>query len=627
MLLLAIAFIAVGCFFGFELFSALTIRHIDVVTRAGVGSLFGIIISAWGMFISNLWIKLDIIHGCYHSLILLILALVVQWLRKKEASPKPLNWVSLVFSVVIPFTLLVYMFQTGLLDKENITKGACYGDLPFHLNIISSFAWGCNSERKHLFDVVSPFYAHEKLAYPFIPNFYSAVLLSCFDLTYHQCVLLPSLVAAFALLAVLSRIVKKFTDSDFACGVAPWLFLLSGGLGFTRWFDPEIRKEYYVDYVHGWGKNRNEYWFQTVIHILMPQRASLFSMPFAYAIIFMLMTVGSIPALDIHAYTAIGLLVAVLPQVQPHSIIATAQWGIVNFLICFPWKNIRKSLPVITNYFVLAGVAVVVGVPQILPFMNRLHGSFIQMKWIWYGESDRNFFTLWGYGLGVFFVLSMSVCFFLMSKAQFKWYIPSLVVFFIANYVWYQPWHLDNTKVFNAAWIPLAVACVSHVLVKIWKSVRFLGPALALALFAGCVASGSLAVWGAATHKYPVWGARDMPFEIAEFVKKATPPKSVWITDSWHGHPIITLAGRQTLAGYGGWLASHGLSEYNRKRAMDKLNRNPEDTSAIDKFGVDYACVRLARHGVDFRFDPGANSKSWRMIYESRSYRIYQRVK
>lgn len=625
MLLAAVAFTFSGCFCGFEFFSFLTKSQLDIFVRIAIGSVFGIIASAWIGFIANLWLPLSCLHGMIHGLSLLLIGIVLHLCTRRGTVALKLRPSTMIGAVAFPLVFLSLLFHFGFLYHGRITRGACYGDLPFHLNLISSFAFGCNSQRTSMFDVISPFFAGEKLAYPFIPNFYSAMLLSFFDVDYHDSITIPSYVAAFSILALLCSIVKHFTQSEMACVIAPWLFLLSGGFGFLRWFDPKIRNEFYVDYVHNWGGGRHEYWFQVVIHILMPQRASLFSLPFAYAIILLLMQFGAQNEFHGRLFFGIGLLVASLGQVQPHSIMATAQWGVVHLLLRFPWRNIGKSLPIIKNYLILGITAIVLGVPQLFPFMNRLQAeSFIKIAPLWTGMTDlsRNFFTMWFYGLGLFFILSMCVGWFFMSRSRILLYLPSVAVFFIANFVWYQPWHMDNTKVFNAGWMPLASAVASLSLLRIGKSVRILGPLVAIALFIGSIASGCLAVYGAALNGYPLWPIRDYPYEFAKFIRMHTEPKSVWITDSWHAHPVTNLAGRQTLAGYGGWLVSHGLSDSERKYAMRRLTANPEDVTWSDRYDVGYVCVRP---DSDFSFKPAEDSKSWTKIYGSVSYTVFKR--
>jgi hypothetical protein len=454
-----------------------------------------------------------------------------------------------------------------------------------------------------------------------IPNFYSAVLLRCFSTSYQTCLVLPSIVAAFSLIVVLARLVHEFcADPDAVC-LAPALFLLSGGLGFTRFFDPAVRNEHHVDYVHHWGFQRFEYWFQSVIHILLPQRASLFSLPLAWSIL--LMIVAAPRSLDLRWFTAIGAIVALLPQVQPHSIVATAQYGLVFALLTFPWSG--RWAPALANYAVLAAVALVAGGWQMAPFLHRMR-SFVRLRLLWREETvkPRNFFTLWWYGLGLFFVIAVFVGPFTLNGHQRVMYAPALVVFAVANFVLYQPWHLDNTKVFNAAWLPLAVAVVAQAVARLRRIARWaIVPTVAIVVV--LVASGTLAVGGVIAHAYPIWGYPRLAWDLGDFVKAVSAPKSVWITDSDHTHPVVTLGGRQVLAGYPGWLVSHGLSDTERTSAMRELAKNPEDVRWADMWGTEFVCVNEEKYS-EFPFRPTASSRNWKLLWDTRPYRIWKRV-
>lgn len=627
MILAATYLVASGSFFGYEFVAFLVSKHFDIITLTGIGSLVGILISAWLFFITSLWIPLSFEHAIFHALLLNGISFLVGYKRPKRSKKLYMPILHYLIAVFVPFILLSILFQYSFLYKGVYTRGACYGDLPFHLNIISSFAWGCNSQRKFLFDVVSPFYANEPLAYPFIPNFYSAVLVKCFGASYHTAVLLPSIVAAYALFAVLSCLVYQFSRSKAACCVAPWLFLLTGGLGFTRWFNPKFRNEFNIDYVHNWGGDRYEGWFQTVNHILLPQRASLFSLPIAHAIILCLMTFGSSTIYETFGFSCIGILVAILPQVQPHSIVATAQWGFVYALIHFPWFNLKISVPFISNYLVLAGFAVAVGFPQIIPFVNRAQ-NFIKFAPIWTGDAvKKNGLQYWINALGSFFVLSIIIVpfhLYMTSKSQFKVYFPSLVVFALANFIWYQPWHLDNTKVFNAAWIPLAVAGLANFLVYLWKKLKYIGLVMSIVLFSVTIASGALAIHQVLEYAFPIWSENDAAYQVGHFVIHNTDPRSIFITDTWHCHPVVTVGGRQTLLGYRGWVSSHGLPESDRMRVMTNLRNSPENTRDLDNYHVDYICTRK-RDKTELVFNPPPNSKKWKLIYNQFGYEIYKR--
>lgn len=619
-------FFAIFCasYFGFELMSLLLQKQFDVLMRMAIGATFGIHLSTWIFFISSLKIPLSMVHGLVHNVILLNISalLTVFRMKRKIISPKPLKILTYALGTIIPSLVVTYLLWFGLLHNGNETMGAAYGDFPFHMNLITSFVHGCNKYRKSLFDILSPFYAHEKLAYPFIPNYYAAVLISCFNSSIHDSAVYPSIVYVFSLFVILTNITYRISKSELACCIAPYLFLFTGGLGFTNYLDPTIRGEWNIDFVHYWGKDQEEFWFQTVVHILLPQRASLFSIPLAWGSIAILMS--TMDSMDISPYIAVAFIVGILPQVHPHSIIALMEWGSCFGLIQLSRVKKRNILKLIRNYFVLGVIAIAVGVPQFMPYFERSSSQgFFTFAPIYKEIQKSGFIRLWWYALGAFFVLSMVHVPIILKGNELCFYIPSIFVFWISNVIWYQPWSLDNTKVFNAAYIPLACAGISLYLVSLMRFKHF-GYVVAAVTFIFCIASGFISVCICFQNVYDLWPRRGEEYEIANFVIKQTPHDSVWITDSDHRNPIVCLAGRQVLLGYRGWLASHNLPEARRMRIIQDLGRNPENTDEIDRYNVSYVAIRKGFDEVVFK--PDSNSRKWKQIRYSRTIIIYQRT-
>ncbi|EAY08542.1 hypothetical protein TVAG_487690 [Trichomonas vaginalis G3] len=502
--------------------------------------------------------------------------------------------------------------------------GAAYGDFPFHMNLITSFVYGCNKHRKNLLDILSPFYAHENLAYPFIPNFYSAVLISCYDATIHDSAAIPSIIYIFSIFIILSNITFRLSKSEAACCVAPYLFIFTGGLGFTQYFYREIRKEWNIDFVHYWGKGREEFWFQTIVHILLPQRASLFSIPLAWGAISILMS--TLNNQNYSQFIAVALIVGILPQVHPHSIIALMEWGSCFGLIQLIRVKKSKVCKLVGCYFVLGIIAISVGVPQFLPYFKRVESNnFMKLMPIGQEIGQASQLKLWWYALGAFFVLSVVHVPISLDSEKLSYYIPSLFVFLLSNYLVYQPWALDNTKVFNAAYIPLACAGIAYYMVSLFRYKNF-GKIISIVLFIFCIASGLISVILCFQYSHKLWPGRGLEeYTVARFIIKNTPYDSIWISDSDHRNPVVCLAGRQVFLGYRGWLASHNLPDQERMAIISHLERNPENTYAIDRLNVSYVIVRKEFDEVTFK--PQPNSAKWKQIYKTAYTTIYQRTK
>lgn len=612
------------CFLGFEIMAFLLGHVLDISTIIAIGSTFGIILCSWISYLSNLYIQFSFTFGFLQTICYFSLAYIIHLFRRKRKFKMMLLLPFWFGSVLIPSLFLFWFFYYGLLYNERFTRGASFGDLPFHLNLISSFAVGCNSHRKSVFDLVSPFFAKEKLAYPFMSNYFSAILRGCFHTSFHTALVLPSTIFGFAIFAVLSRIVLIFSHNYVACIFAPWLFLFIGGLGFIQFIIyPGLRNRFYTDFVHLWGNQEGSY-FQTLVHVLLPQRASLHSLPIAYSILLLLMIGYKFKKIDVKLYTAIGFLIASLPQIQPHSIIAVAEYGVTFFILHFFPFSFRKCKVMIINYFILAFFAIVFGLPQCLPFLDRTTShNFMRIRPIWKEDKTHHFFGMWYRSLGTLFAMSVFHAPSIMNMRQLKMYLPAFAVFALSNYIWYQPWHLDNTKVFNASWIPLVLAGVSNYLSRLFRLGKF-GKVLCILLLITSCFSGFLGVRMAYNEQYAEWNDNSH-LAVASFIINNTDPKAIFITDSWHANPVTTIAGRQTVSGYAGWLVSHGLKSSSRDFMIRNICISPDQTDEVDQFGVDYICAK-AKSLNPIVFHPRESPK-WKRIYNMGEYQIFKRMR
>jgi hypothetical protein len=279
----------------------------------------------------------------------------------------------------------------------------------------------------------------------------------------------------------------------------------------------------------------------------------------------------------------------------------------------------------VLHYFVLGIPALVLAVPQLVPFVGRVSKEkFVTFVPIW-ADDHLNFFTLWWPGLGVFWAMSLFHCFTVMSYTQIKLYIPSLFVFTVSNFIHYQPWNLDNTKVFYNGWVPLAVAAVANFLAVLVGGKNAIAALNVVTQTSSCGASSAIGLWKAMVVVAGVWDDPD-PYAIATWAIEHSEPKSVWVTDSHHNHPIPTLAGRQILFGYRGWLPSHHLDEGSRVQAVEELQANSDSTDLIDQFGVDFICFcRYYPRELPFRFGPTA--KKWKLEHHTPLWEVWRRLK
>ena len=221
---------------------------------------------------------------------------------------------------------------------------------------------------------------------------------------------------------------------------------------------------------------------------------------------------------------------------------------------------------------------------------------------------------------GCFGVIALANGVVILSLRQFKIYFPSLFVFYLSNVIVYQPWNLDNTKVFYAAFIPLALPVVSNFFVYIYNHFRKKSLIVLIPLFLGTTFSGLLAVRMCLVESYNVWPDFKKDMEFANWIKKNTPYNATFVTDTWHGNPVSTLAGRQLLYGYLGWISSHGIDYTARYNALSKYKSNKNNVKLLDNFDVTYYVETPKEKPIT------PYEEHWKQIYKFENYKVYKRI-
>ncbi|HKG21685.1 MAG TPA: hypothetical protein VKC34_07280, partial [Blastocatellia bacterium] len=128
------------------------------------------------------------------------------------------------FAVVV----LYMVFDRAMFEREGgIFTGVAnnYGDLPFHLSVITRFVYG------HNFPPEAPMYAGARFTYPFVPDFITAMLMLA-GASLEQAIFIQSLIVGMALVGLLHNWGLALTRDRIAALITPILVLLGGGLGW-----------------------------------------------------------------------------------------------------------------------------------------------------------------------------------------------------------------------------------------------------------------------------------------------------------------------------------------------------------------------------------------------------------
>ncbi len=495
--------------------------------------------------------------------------------------------------------------STGLLNN--------FGDLPFHLSVITSFAFGNN------FPPEDPTYAGVRFTYPFLSDFVSAVFVKC-GADLRQSMFIENLILALSFIGLVHRWALVMLRDRLAAVITPLLVLLNGGMGWVLLFEKAGQNEgglygalldlppsFTVIPETTWR------WGNAISALLVPQRGFLMGLPLA-TIAFTQWwlateksrppenvkktragakqkTVSPEPAntrfpLNTRRMMAAGVAAGLLPLVHAHSFVVVMAMAGCLALLFIRWRE----------WFAFFAVASVIAIPQLLWSILSSAvdaSSFFAWEMGWdHGKDNPIWFWFKNTGLFIpliFAAVLMKVDGYLVGKRLLLFYLPFTLCFIIPNFVKMAPWIWDNIKVLYYWWLASA-PLVALLLARLWRQ----GPIrriIALVLFVCVTLAGALDVAGITLRsiKYQVFDASGVRF--AELVKEQTAPRAMVIHAPVHNTPVF-LTGRRSLMGYPGHIWTHGLEFVQREGEIKRIYLGAPDADQLLKnYNVEYAVI------------------------------------
>lgn len=537
--------------------------------------------------------------------------------------------------ILCTFFLGITVFS-AMLAGGRYSKGAAYSDLPFHLNLISSFAYGPNYVRKGFYEFDSPFYHGEKLAYPLMPDFLSAALITTGDASMQQSLFIPSALMMFSVIMSFFSISKYFLNDSWLACICILSFMVTGGLSFLNFFDPttvwmrDDDSSNFFDFVHHWPNKFDAYWFQTLMHLLIPQRSSLFGVPLCYWTIFLLF--NGVRKEEFKYFSIAAILTGFTPQIQAHAYMAMAQWCIAYCLVTFPYTDRKKWLKFFLYWLYFGVVANIMAFPQLPPYFRRMRNNrrvFLTFTHVWrvVFPGFWGFIKTWWVSLGTFGFSALIGGWATVKADQISMYIPGLVVFFISNFVQYQEWTHDNIKVFYDGWIPVAVPFAVQYMFSFYYRYKNgekpkLNYFLFLSQFLMSIIAGSICI-------FMYLGSPSEIFEVEQerfgyWIAENTSPDSYFLGDESTEQPECSLGGRPVVMGYPGWIESHGLDFYGRNSFKSHLFGSGGRVESFLKENITHI-YRGDRNKFDFDIWK-EHERNWEIIYENVNITVFKIV-
>ncbi|MEK6336238.1 MAG: hypothetical protein AABM67_15025 [Acidobacteriota bacterium] len=535
----------------------------------------------------------------------------------------------LFYSGVIVSSWLI--FSRAMLEKpEGIFTGVLnnFGDLPFHLSVITRFAFGEN------FPPEDPTFAGVRFTYPFITDFISAMFVRA-GASLRDSMFIENWILGIALIGVIHRFGQRLLRNRTAAILTPLLVVLNGGFGWAMIFTDvaqgergvfqvlaHLKHSYTIlpDGAAGWR------WGNAVTSLLVTQRGFLLGIPLAVIVFTQWWTaspndaegksekvkgkqeeprnkkepriVEPARADSLFSFSfyllrssrrmlAAGVVAGLLPLIHAHSFIAVMLVG-----TCLALINLRRW----RMWLVFLVTATLIALPQML---WSTHGSAVNMRafiaWQFGWDSGtENFFWFWLKNTGLFIPLLIAALLwrrenYLVSRRLLFFYLPFTLCFIIPNLVKLAPWVWDNVKILFYWWIASA-PLVALLLARLWEG-SIGSRVLAATFFVILTLAGGLDVFALVTRQGE-YGEFDRDgVNFAEMIKQRTPPRATILHAPVHNTPVF-LTGRRSLMGYPGHIWTHGLDYGPRERDIKQIYAGEPDAAyLLEKYGVDYVVV------------------------------------
>jgi hypothetical protein len=204
-----------------------------------------------------------------------------------RAITRPNRWHFIYFLFYAAVAIGIWLiFQRALLEQaEGMYTGVLnnYGDLPFHISVITRFAYGQN------FPPEDPTFAGVRFTYPFITDFISAMFVRA-GASLRNAMFIENYIIAIALVGVVHRFGQRLVGNRIAAIITPLLILLNGGFGWAMlWNDVQkieggvfqVLRRLHHSYTILPEIEKAWRWGNSITSLLVTQRGFLLGIPLA----------------------------------------------------------------------------------------------------------------------------------------------------------------------------------------------------------------------------------------------------------------------------------------------------------------------------------------------------------
>lgn len=543
------------------------------------------------------------------------------------------EYAGLVLVLLAFAPVFLELFPTRMLEPgaEGIYSGGnSRFDMAFHAAVTTSFLEGRN------FPPVYTPRPPEPLLYPFMPDFQTAALMEG-GLTLHAALLASALPLALALVGLFYFFALRVARKQLAAVVATFLFLLNGGFGFLYFFGDwrdsgkgliEFWDALPQNYANMWG--RGFHWVNLVADGILPQRTNLYGLPAALMVFTLFAVVWprmrrerktrpdanakgvespslSQPASATRVLFVAGVLAGLLPLFHMHAYFSVGFVSVALFALRPGRSWLAFWIP-----------ALLLAAPQLLgAATHAAGGGFVHLQVGWMMPEGTNLVVYLVQNFGLPILLAIPA--WLFAPREWRTFYPAFLALFVfALVVMVSPNVFDNGKLMQP-WHAFNSVLVGGLIARL--ATTYPRRLLALALVLTSIASGAAALKHESQQRSLVFDSEEVA--AADYVRRHTEPRALFLTAPVIEQPVLCLAGRATLRGPTFWLWSHGYEFRDRERDVRAIySGGAEALGLLRYYDIDYVYLGADERG-DLKADASFFDANFDALYRSRSVTVY----
>ena len=547
--------------------------------------------------------------------------LAARWARPPAAGghPWPLALVAVVAGAWV-YRIFAQAYR-WLPDGLYAGNGGVWADWAAHLSYAGSFAYGAN------FPPQLPLDPGHHLTYPFMVDFLAASLVPLGASLPESLVLTSAfLFLGFAPLMYLAGL--RLTGSRAVSALAPFLFALSGGLGFV-YLVPYLDKQGFAALVHlpqqfSQIDAADYQWLSPVLASMIPQRSTLFGFSITLIVLALLFT--AVRAGGWQPLLFAGVVTGLTPTFHVHA------YGTCLALPAF-WALLFDRRRQWLAFFL---PALALGVPAVFWILPE-GATNIRFNLGWLaipdGAHPSAFLALWD--VAWFWLKNLGLFIPALLVAQFtrgllptpwaRYFAPVWLWFAVPNLWLLHPWNWDNQKFF-VYWALLGSFLVAALVVRVAREGAYGAVGAALMVAVLCLSGGLDATRYLDLSVVSNRFVDTAGLQVAAWARTETDPHAIFLVATDHDSPIPTLGGRRVVLGYPGWIWTYGISDWYAKGqdVQTMLQGGSYTPALVLQYGVRYVVIGPQEKLPPFSASDGYWAAHGTLVYSNSEYHVYR---